>query len=350
MKDQQPPPPHQRDPELNPASTAPGNSSDETDVPSREVPKTTGPLYSRLSKAWQRATCTPPTWRTLAVCAVVVAVLAFMFGVRSPTPDVTPQLPVDTKQFSIASHPTLVFEHFIGNVNIKPGPSGQVTIKQKENGETDVIQMHYTQRGDTITVKVDIPGGLMQDTWVDFDVQVPAHAGVTTTMATGTLEATNLGGHIALSNTNGAIWATNLSGSIGLKTQSGSINLTNVTGQVGVFTENGTVTTTATHLQGHSSIQVENGTINFHGTLSRTGSYVFRNGNGAVGVTLPSNLAFALDARSASGSINSDFRGIAVVHENGLSQARGIVGTGAGASTHLIIQTAGGSIDLHQGR
>src|SRR5262249_59570803 len=113
------------------------------------------------------------------------------------------------------------------------------------------------------------------------------------------------------------------------------------------ITENGTVTTTATHLQGHSSIQVENGTINFHGTLSRNGRYVFRNGNGAVGVTLPSNLAFALDARSTSGTINSDFRGIAVVHDNGLSQARGIVGTGASATAHLIIQTAGGAIDLH---
>lgn len=345
MKEEHPSPLGQQASDPAPAPSARGSSPDEATAP-LEVPQAAGSRWpTRLSAIWQHATHRLPVWRMLVACAVVVCVLAFIVGMRSLFPTAPVQTAPDTKQFSVASRPTLAFEHFIGNVNIMPGPSGQVTIKQKENGETDAIQIHYVQRGDTIMVTVDIPGGLMEDTWVDFDVQVPAHAGVTTTMATGTLEVTDLSGRIVLTNTNGAIWATNLTGSTGLKTQSGSINLTNVTGQVAIFTENGTITTTATHLQGHSSIQAESGTINFHGTLSNSGSYVFRNGNGSVGLTLPSNSAFVLNARSASGSINSDFRGIAIAHENGFSQARGTVGAGA----HLTIQTAGGSIDLHQG-
>lgn len=355
MKEQQPSPAPHPDTERDPASgsTARRTSAGERPEPLEEPPMADRRLPSRLFWALRQQIVAlhPPTWRTLAVGAFIVCVAAFIIGMRSPSPSPSAPLPMapDTRQFSIANRPTLVFEHFIGNVNIMPGPGGRVTIKQKENGETDAIQIHYAQRGDTVTVTVDIPGGLLEDTWVDFDVRVPAHAGVTTTIATGTLEATDLSGRIVLTNTNGAIWATNLTGSTGLKTQSGSINLTHVSGAVAVYTENGTVTTTATHLQGHSSIQAESGTINFHGTLSKTGSYVFRNGNGAVGLTLPSNSAFALDARSASGSINSDFRGIAVVHENGFSQARGTVGGSAGTGAHLIIQTAGGSIDLHQG-
>lgn len=361
MKEQHPSPashiphiphiPHRRDTELDPApdSTARRGSAGELPEPSGEPPITESRLPPRLPTLRQSLALHPLAWRMLAACAVVACVLTFIVGIRSSSPGAPLQTAPDTRQFSIGSRPTLVFEHFIGNVNITPGPSGQVTIRQKENGETDAIQVHYAQHGDTVTVTVDVSGGLMEDTWVDFDVQVPAHAGVTARMATGTLEATDLSGRIVLTNTNGAIGATNLTGSTALKTQSGSISLTNVTGQVAAFTENGTITTTVTHLQGHSSVQAESGTINFHGTLSRTGSYVFRNGNGSVGLTLPSNSAFALDARSASGSINSDFRGVAITLENGFTQARGTVGAGAGAGAHLSIQTAGGSIDLHQG-
>jgi hypothetical protein len=347
IEGQQPPHLHQQAPDPDPTSR--GKASDKPAMPAEKPsPLTVRQLPLWRSKISQLATRYPLTRRKLVVAAVIVGVLALFFGLRSPSPPSVPtQTAPDTRQFSITNRPTLVFEHFIGNVNIMPGPSGQVSIKEKKNGETDSIAIHYTQHGDTITVTVDIPGGLMVDTWVDFDVTVPGHAGLTTTMATGTLEATDLSGRIALSNTNGAIWATNLAGSIGLKTQSGAITLTNVSGQVAVATQNGTITTTATHLQGRSSIQAESGTINFHGTLSRTGSYLFQNSNGAVGLTLPPGSAFVLAAHTASGSINSDFRGVTIYHENGHSEARGAAG--AAAHAQLTIQTAGGSIDLHQG-
>ena len=347
IEGQQPPPRHRQAPDPHP--TARGNAPDEPTAPT-EAPSSPTARHLLLwrSTIARFATRHPLTRRKLAVAAVIVGVLAFLFGIRSPSPPSVPQQTApDTHQFSVTDRPTLVFDHFIGNVNVSPGPDGQVSIKEKKNGETDSIVIHYAQHGNTITVTADIPGGLMVDTWVDFDVTVPAHAGLTTNLATGTLEATNLSGRIALSNSNGAIWATNLAGSIGLKTQSGSINLANVSGQVAVATQNGTITTTATHLQGRSSIQAESGTINFHGTLSRTGSYLFQNTNGAVGLTLPPSSAFVLAARTASGSINSDFRGVTIFHENGYSAARGAVG--AAAHAQLTIQTAGGSIDLHQG-
>lgn len=346
MKSQPPPPPHQPDPDPEPAGR--GDSPDALTAPSEQPPSTPAwqpPAW--LSRSSQLASRRPPMGRMLVVGAVVVGVFAFIFGLRSPSPSVPPQTAPDTRQFSVTNRPTLVFNHFIGNVNITPGPSGQVSIKEKKNGETDSITINYAQHGDTITITVDIAGGLMVDTWVDFDVQVPGRAGLNTTVATGTLEATGLSGQITLNNTNGAMWATNLTGSIDLKTQSGSINLTNVSGQVTAATQNGTVTTTATHLQGHSSILAQSGTINFHGTLSRTGSYLFQNSNGAVGLTLPSSSVFVLAARTSSGSINSDFRGVTVAHVNGHSEARGAVG--AAAHAQLTIQTAGGSIDLHQG-
>src|SRR5258705_2610 len=289
----------------------------------------------------------PPGWRVLALGAFVVAGLSFISGIQSSSPGAS-QIASDTKQFSISNQPTLVFAHFVGHVTIMPGSDGQVSIKEKRSGETDSIVTAYAQHGDTITVTSDIPGGRMEDTWGDFDVSVPRHAGFKTTVATGTLEARNLGGHIALTNTNGAIWATNLTGSLNVKTQSGAITFTNVTGEVAASTQNGTITSTGTLLQGHSTIQAESGTINFHGSLGRAGRHMFSNTNGAVGLTLPANSAFTVAARTNSGSINADFPGVRVSHQEGRSVALGVVG--AAPTAQLTIQTSGGPIDLHPAR
>jgi hypothetical protein len=345
MKDQQLPPRHeQAQPPDPPASDRDSAAREPT---AQEMVPSPVPASPSWRSSLSRLAAHPQlTRRRLVVAVVVVGVLAFLFGMRSPSPSPSPTAP-DTHLFSVTERPMLIFKHFIANVNITPGPDGQVSIQEIKNGATDAIAIHYAQQGNTITVTVDIPGGLMEDTWVDFAVKVPARAGLTTTVATGTLEATDLGGPIMLNNTNGAIWATNLTGSIGLKTQSGSINLTKVSGQVAVATQNGTVTTTATRLDGRSSIRAKSGTINFHGSLSPTGTYQFQNSNGAVGITLPPSSTFTLVARSIGGSINSDFQGVTVSQANGRTEARGAIG--AAARAHLIIETTGGSIDLHRG-
>jgi hypothetical protein len=289
----------------------------------------------------------PRGWRAVAIAMAIAGVLAILVGLQGGQTQGPQVIAPDTHRFFVSGPPVLVFERQIGSVHILPGLDGQVTIKENQNGITDAITMHYSQQADTITVAVDIQEGLFQDTWVDFDVSVPQKAGFTATVATGTLDATGLGGHIVLSGTNGSIWATNLTGVISLKTQSGSINLTNVTAQVNAATQNGTITTTATELDGHSTVQAESGTINFHGTVGRSGQALFQNTNGAVNLTLPPKSAFALEAVSANGSINTDFVGLAIIHRNGQTEAYGAVGSGA--KPPLTIHTAGGSIGIFQG-
>jgi hypothetical protein len=250
--------------------------------------------------------------------------------------------------FAVASQPTLVFRHSIGNVHIVSGAAGQVTITEDRNGYTDAIQIHYAQQGDAITITSDIESDLAYGTWVDFLVRVPGQAGLSASLANGgTLEADNLSGQIALSNTNGSIWATNLSGAIALTTQSGSINTRHVSGQLTMTTQNGTITTSATQLSGHSRVQAETGTINFHGSLDRSGSAQFQDSNGEISLTLPQNSAFRLDARTVSGGINTNFPGVAVRHTGSGSQARAVIGQPPLAQ--LTIQTTSGPILLQQG-
>ncbi len=299
-------------------------------------------LQATATQVWARI---PPKRRRWILVGVILGILVLFFATRQ-TP--APQRPEPgTTIFHIDSHPALIFAHSNGRVHLSAGPDGQVSIKENRSGITDAIHTHYAQRGNSIAVTVNIDDGLPLDTWVDFDVRVPRQTGANITVAAGTLEAAGLTGDLALSDTNGAIWATNLSGSIALRTQSGSINTTHVSGQLSAITQNGTITTEDTHLSGQSRVQAESGTINFHGSLDRAGSNAFMGGNGAIGIPLPRSSSFHVDARTVSGSINSDFPGVKAIQEHGGSGASGNIGTAPRA--RLTIQTAGGSIDLHQG-
>jgi hypothetical protein len=314
------------------------------DTARREQPPWTAMLPNALMRL-------PDRWRGPRLWIIgsmlLLALLALVVRATLTRPATPQQTAPDTTTFFIGNRPTLVFAHEIGSVHISSGSDGQVSIRVSKNGITSAIAVHYSQHGDTIVATVDIESGLYLDTWVDFDVSVPRQAGLSLSVATGTLVVDDLGGDIALSNTNGSIWATNLSGSVALKTQSGSINTDNVSGQVKVTTQNGTITSTNTHLTGHSTMQAESGTINFHGSLDRSGSYQFGDTNGAVGLTLPRDAAYSVAARTTSGSINTDFPGVTVYHQGAGTVARGNVGDLPRA--RLLIQTTSGSIDLHQG-
>ncbi|GEM_PF-2508715 len=302
----------------------------------------------RLGQPMRRV---PTRWRIwlVALASVLILSLCVLFFERKPA--VAPPAPRQTApgvwRFAVGSRPTLVFRHSIGNVHIVSGAAGQVTITEDRNGYTDAIQIHYAQQGDAITVTSDIESDLADGTWVDFVVQVPGQAGLSASLANGgTLEADHLSGQIALSNTNGSIWATNLSGTIALTTQSGSINTKHVSGQLTMTTQNGTITTSDTQLSGHSRVQAETGTINFHGSLDHSASAQFQDTNGEISLTLPQNSAFRLDARTVSGGINTNFPNIAIRHTTSGSQARASIGKPPLAL--LTIQTTTGPILLQQ--
>ena len=113
------------------------------------------------------------------------------------------------------------------------------------------------------------------------------------------------------------------------------------------ITGNGTITTISTRLRGHSLVQASNGTINFHGNLNPGSHAVFRNTNGAIGITLPSHSSVLVDARTPLGSINSQFSSVRVA-----ASPRGRVAVGRigrDATAHLRLETVHGSIDLNRG-
>src|SRR5262249_49265290 len=175
------------------------------------------------------------------------------------------QIAPDTMAFPVSDRPTLLFAHAIGNVHIRAGSDGEVSIQAKRHGFLDGIHLHYEQHGNVIHIISDIDSDLPSDTWVDFLVNVPRQAGVRVALQNGgTLEVDGMSGQIDLRNTNGAIWATHDQGSLTTTTDSGSITITAFVGQITAITQNGTITTTNAHLERHTTLQADSGTINFH--------------------------------------------------------------------------------------
>lgn len=295
-------------------------------------------LLTKLPGNWR-------SWRWILGGGLLLGLLVFMLAPRAALPPSPHRVSADTMSFPVSGQPTLIFSHSIGNVHISRGADNQVLIKESRNGFTDAIQVQYHQNGDSITTRADIQNGLMEDTWVDFNVSIPSQGGVTVNLENGgTLEADGLNGPITLSNTNGSIWATNITGPVAFKTASGSINLKHVTGPMTLITQNGTITTSDVRAEGHTLVQAESGTINFHGSLAPQGSYLFKNSNGATGLTLLPGTAFHVHAATTSGAIASGFPTVTIQNHNGGSVAQGNVGSPPLAQ--LTIQTTGGQITL----
>jgi hypothetical protein len=278
------------------------------------------------------------------VGALLLAAIALIIATW---PSMSPRLAPGTKVFQIDHRVVLRFVHSTGSVHMRAGPDGQVSITEHRSGITDAIHTSYRQQGDVITVTVSIGAGLPMATWVDFDVAVPRDTSANVAVAAGTLKAAGLAGNFVLHDTNGSISAANVNGAIALQTASGSIDTSRVSGQVRAITDNGTITTTSTRLRGRSLVQAQNGTINFHGSLDPDCHAVFRNTNGAIGITLPSRSSVLVHARTRFGSINSEFSSVRVVSHSVGRFADGRVGRGVPA--RLTIQTTGGSIDLNHG-
>jgi hypothetical protein len=291
-----------------------------------------------FGKAWRRPR------RLIFAGAVLLAAIVLIVATWPAMPR---RLAPGTTVFPAGDQVVLRFVRSTGSVHVRAGPDGQVSITQDRSGISGAIHVSYRQHADVITVAVSVENGLPVATWVDFEVAVPRGASTSVAVGAGTLTASGLTGDLALRDASGSIGAAHVSGTVALQTTSGSITTSRVSGQVRAITGNGTITTTSTRLRGRSLVQAQDGTINFRGSLSPGCRALFTNTNGAIGITLPSRSPVLVDARTASGSISSQFPAVRVTSDPPGRAAHGRIGRGVPA--RLRIQTTGGSISLGHG-
>jgi hypothetical protein len=135
------------------------------------------------------------------------------------------------------------------------------------------------------------------------------------------LQLARLDGQVDINNS--GISADQALGPVVLRTSYRNISLDRISGDVAVTNRNGTVDLLAAPALGNISIE---------------------NRNGAVNVTVPPKAAFAVDARTSNGDINTDFN----LSASGSEQSRFLTGTVGAGGPLLRIVTSDGDVSIHK--
>jgi hypothetical protein len=118
----------------------------------------------------------------------------------------------------------------------------------------------------------------------------------------GAIEVRAVGGKVTAQTDNGAIDLVDIDGDVIARTDNGAITLDNARGAVEAETDNGQVS--GVRLTGPVSATTENGAIDLaFGALTGPPAIACQALNGAITVTLPAGLSFALTMESNSGRI-----------------------------------------------
>lgn len=258
-------------------------------------------------------------WRWIIVLLIILALMGggfgSIFGIHHTV--------TETKNFSVnagTTRPAVVVIHeSTGEITVHAGSANNtVTIQATKDaggffGNPADIQVQYNQSsdGNTINASANESSDFLSSASVNFDVTVPTD--------------TNL---LLQSNT-------------------GTIEVSNVTGQMELESNTGTITASHDILTGSSTFHTNTGSVNFSGSIS-TGSYQFITNTGSVDLTLPANSNFHVDAKTDTGSVNTDFPGLSVQHNTVGAELHADIGTNASQAT-VTLTTNTGSVNLNQG-
>ena len=286
------------------------------------------------------------SWLTWVV--VIVLIIAGLAALATNWRVVT--IPMPTRTFQIMEHARLVIDNGAGNVAIRRGEEGMVSVSaiQRASGigiDTEHMQINYNQYGDTLDISSHMTWSILQFglRTVDFEITVPSSCDVQLkngsgrvavrgtsgeirvrtgsgrvyahdlqgliAMKTGSgrIEASNLQGLIDLRTGSSRIEAQNLQGQTNLRTSSSRIMLGKVRGQLTAQTGSGRIEVSQAVLSGESFLKTGSNAITFDGSLDALGSYKFQTGSGEINLRLPDDAAFSLDARTGSGGVYNEF-------------------------------------------
>lgn len=155
----------------------------------------------------------------------------------------------------------------------------------------------------------------------------------------GSIVLDKIAGSARASTGSGSIRATRIEGGMHGRTGSGSIRLDGANGAIELGTGSGSVQ--AESIRGGLRVRTGSGSIRIQGTPSEP--WDLQAGSGGIRLSLPSDLGFTLDARSASGSVSVDHP-IDIEHQYRQRELRGRVRGGGPA---IVARTGSGSVSVN---
>lgn len=292
----------------------------------------------------------------------------------------------------LAKDGRVVVRNVSGDITIKTWDKPEVSIdalkvsrassmeRAKENA--DKVKIEVAEEGKTIRIEVDYPNRGLRNASVSvhFNLMIPEKASADAKSVSGDIRASNIGGgtkveavsgDLTLENIAGSLKAHSISGDVEvskaskgadcstvsgdvevrdligdvfLNSVSGEISAEQVKGGVDAETVSGDITLKGVSNGRQIKAKALSGTVRYTGTIDRDGRYHFTSHSGRIALSIPADAAFDLEARTFSGTIDSDFE-IKIVGKITRKKLNGSVN---GGGAEVVCKTFSGDIDLEK--
>jgi len=259
-----------------------------------------------------------------------------------------------------------------GDVSVRQGPPGTVTVKGKiqvgnrllwgdRRGDVSEIEKNPPIRQSGNSIHIDYLH--QHDIFVDYEITAPSDTALRTHSGSGDQEVAGLKGSVELETGSGDLRLSDIASSqVHLHSSSGDIVAQEISGPVTAQTGSGNV---RVEEKGEGEVHIRTGSGNIEvrglrGTLwaesgsgdaaisgQIIGGWEIRTSSGNVDLQLPADAAFELDATTGSGSIVTD-RAVSITVQGDLRKSeQRIRGKVAGGGPQLSIRTGSGDIRIH---
>ncbi|MFZ0318664.1 MAG: DUF4097 family beta strand repeat-containing protein [Candidatus Sulfotelmatobacter sp.] len=281
----------------------------------------------------------------------------------------TPQGTFD-KAFQVTGPVDLEVQTRSGNVTVRSGPAGSVSIHGKifvgdhwlfGNRHTDVsdIEQRPPLRQEGNSIRIDYVDA--RDISVDYEITVPEETTIRSHSGSGDQMIEGTRGNVDLQTGSGDVKLERLTGEIRLQTGSGDVRAMEVagavrgsagsgnieveekgSGDVDLHTGSGNVTVRG--IQGALRAEAGSGDITAEG--AQTGSWEIRTGSGNVHVRLPGEAAFDANISTSSGTLDVGAPITMTVQGRVQETRKQIVGKVRGGGPLLTVRTGSGDIHI----
>ena len=275
------------------------------------------------------------------------------------------------KSLQVGAAPSLDVSTGSGNVTVRAGASGSIAVKgivevrRGGNGPSNADELArqvvanppITQSSDVVTVGKIADEATRRAVSISYEISVPAPTTVAANSGSGNVTISGVNGPVKANSGSGDVSASSLGGDLDARTGSGDVTVTGAKKAASLSTGSGNISADLggagdvkantgsgdiklTGVNGLLVASTGSGSIGVEG--SPTGDWKISAASGNVSVAVPSEKGFALDASTASGSLDI----ASPLTVQGRIDRRRVQGTVRGGGPTLRLSTASGDISV----
>jgi hypothetical protein len=276
------------------------------------------------------------------------------------------------KTVDLARDGKVIIDNVSGSIEIVTWDRAQVQIDadkvsraatmKKAQEDADLVKITVSKENSTVRIKTEYPekNNKNLSVSVSYRLRIPAQAAVNAKTVSGTVRCENIGGYLMAETTSGKVVALGARSGANCSSKSGNVEVEDITGDVDLHTVSGSVIADSvrgsveadtvsgnvllTNITGADKVEgnTTSGRVVYEGDIASSGYYFLKAHSGRVELTVQSGAAFDVNARTFSGSINSEFE----ITTKGKIDRKSLSGTINGGGAEVELRAFSGNIYL----